>query len=230
MTAKKFRPQMTDSERKRGWVFFGLYILVLPYFTALAQRMLLGDGESPVAEANIIYYGLLFAFALLVFWSFLHHGFILLLAGRPENFLAALRGLGGWAVLTLLVCLLPLPVENPVPMQYLQEYAISPAATVILVVLLIPLIEETLFRGLVFGSLRRYSRVLAYGVSAVVFALCGVWRYALGFGDLRFLLLAIQYLPAGLALAWCYDNGGSIWGAIGLRMTISAASLFLILR
>ncbi|MEG0766016.1 MAG: CPBP family intramembrane glutamic endopeptidase, partial [Pseudoflavonifractor sp.] len=221
MTAKRFRPQMTDSERKRGWVFFGLYILVLPYLTAIAQRLIFGDGESPVAEANIIYYGLLFALALLVFWSFLRHGFTLLLDWLPENLFAIATGLGGWAVLSFLVGLLPMPVENPVPMQYLQEYAISPTATVLLVVLLMPLIEETLFRGLVFGSLRRYSRVLAYVVSVLVFAFCSVWRYALGFGDAQFLLLGLQYLPAGLALAWCYDNGGSIWGTIGLRMAMS---------
>lgn len=99
-----------------------------------------------------------------------------------------------------------------------------------LVVVLIPLTEEILFRGLVFGSLRHYSRPLAYAVSVLLFALASVWRYALDLGDPRYLLTALEVLPAGLALAWCYDNGGSIWSAVALRMAINGVTLFLAVR
>ena len=30
-----------------------------------------------------------------------------------------------------------------------------------------------------------------------------------------------------LALAWCYDHGGSIWSAVALHMAVNGASLFL---
>ena len=55
---------MTASERRRGWVFFALYLFVFPYLNAWAQRALLGDAEAPAAEANVVYYALLFALAL----------------------------------------------------------------------------------------------------------------------------------------------------------------------
>ncbi|MBC5736814.1 CPBP family intramembrane metalloprotease [Pseudoflavonifractor sp. BIOML-A6] len=221
---------MTDSERRRGWVFFALYLLVFPYLNAWAQRLLMGEGEAPVAEANVVYYVLLFALALLVFWTFLRHGFSLLVDWLPENAFAFVTGLAGAGLLHFLVTLIPYPVQNPSEMQYLQEFAISPVATAVLLVVLIPLIEETLFRGLVFGSLRQYSRPLAYVVSVLVYALACVWRYALEIGDPAYLLLFIQYLPMSLALAWCYDNGGSIWSAVALHMTINGFMLFSIVH
>ena len=230
MVRHKWRPQMTDSERRRGWVFFALYLLVFPYLNAWAQRLLMGEGEAPVAEANVVYYALLFALALLVFWTFLRHGFSLLGDWLPENAFAFVTGLAGAGLLHFLVTLIPYPVQNPSEMQYLQEFAISPVATAVLLVVLIPLIEETLFRGLVFGSLRQYSRPLAYVVSVLVYALACVWRYALEIGDPAYLLLFIQYLPMSLALAWCYDNGGSIWSAVALHMTINGFMLFSIVH
>lgn len=230
MVRHKWRPQMTDSERRRGWVFFALYLLVFPYLNAWAQRLLMGEGEAPVAEANVVYYVLLFALALLVFWTFLRHGFSLLVDWLPENAFAFVTGLAGAGLLHFLVTLIPYPVQNPSEMQYLQEFAISPVATAVLLVVLIPLIEETLFRGLVFCSLRQYSRPLAYVVSVLVYALACVWRYALEIGDPAYLLLFIQYLPMSLALAWCYDNGGSIWSAVALHMTINGFMLFSIVH
>ena len=232
MTQRAWRPQMTDSERKRGWVFFALYLLVFPYLNAWAQRVLLGDAEAPAAEANVVYYALLFALALLVFWSFLRHGFSLLVDWLPENCFAFVTGLAGALALGFLAGLLPMPVENPIPMQYLQEYQLSPAATTVLLVVLMPLIEETLFRGLLFGTLRRESRALAYVVTVLVYALSCVWRYMFQPAgvDLRYLLLAAEYLPMSLALCWCYDNGGSIWSAVGLHMVLNAAQLITIVR
>lgn len=230
MPRKKFRPQMTESERKRGWAFFALYLLVFPYLNGWVQRLWMTEGEVPIAETNLVYYTLLFTLALLVFWTFLRHAFDLLIDWLPENLFAFFTGFVGWAALLFLVRLLPLPVESPQALQWQQEYLLSGRVTTMLVVVLIPLIEEILFRGLVFGSLRQNSRPLAYAASALVFALASVWRYALDLGDPRYLLTALEVLPAGLALAWCYDNGGSIWGAIALRMAINAVTLFLALH
>ena len=232
MTQRAWRPQMTASERKRGWVFFALYLLVFPYLNAWAQRALLGDAEIPAAEASVAYYALLFALALLVFWSFLRHGFSLLADWLPENCFAFVTGLVGALALSFLAGLLPLPVENPVPMQYLQEYLLSSTATTVLLVVPMPLIEETLFRGLLFGTLRRESRALAYAVTVLVYALSCVWRYMFQPAgvDLRYLLLAVEYLPMSLALCWCYDNGGSIWSAVGLHMVLNAVQLIAVVR
>ena len=95
-----------------------------------------------------------------------------------------------------------------------------------LVLLLIPLVEEVLFRGFLFGQLRGYSRPLAFAVSILFYAMAMVWRYALDFSDPRYLLLSILYLPLSAGLTWCYDNGGSIWSCVALHAGFNGFLLF----
>lgn len=229
----QWRPQMTDAERRRGWVFFALYVLVFPRFTGWVLRLVSGDAEPMVPEANLVYYAILFLLTLLVFWTFLRHGFSLLLDWLPENLFAIVTGAVGALILHLLVTLIPLPVENPIYTDWPAEYAANAAATAIVVVVLIPVVEEVLFRGLVFGTLRKRSRLLAYVVTVLGYALACAWQFIFrpetGV-DLRYLLLTVQYLPMSLALAWCYDNGGSIWGAAVLHMVLNAAQLIMTLQ
>ena len=222
---RPWRPQLTRAEMGRGWVFFALYLTVFPLSMGWVQRAF--HGELPVAEANVVYYLLAATLVFLVFWTFLRHGFDLLLDWLPENLFAFGTGLVGAGVLHLLVMLIPLPVQNPNPESYAQQFALSPAATVVILVVLMPLVEEPLFRGLLFGATRRYSRVLGYVLSTLVFALYCVWQFVYSYGtvDFRYLLLFLQYVPMSLALTWCYDNGGSIWSPIALHMVLNALIL-----
>ncbi|WP_243422576.1 CPBP family intramembrane glutamic endopeptidase [Pseudoflavonifractor phocaeensis] len=222
---RPWRPQLTQAEMGRGWVFFALYVLLFPWVMGWVQRSF--HGELPVAEANVVYYLLSATLVFLVFWTFLKHGFHLLLDWLPENLFAFGTGLAGWAVLSFLAWLIPLPVENPNLLSYPEQYALAPLATVVILVVLMPVVEEPLFRGLLFGTSRRYSRILGYLLSTLVYALYCVWQFVYAYGtvDFRYLLLMVEYLPMSLALTWCYDNGGSIWSPIALHMVINAVTL-----
>ena len=223
---RSWRPQLTRAEMGRGWVFFALYVLLFPWVMGWVQRSF--DGALPVAEANVVYYLLSATLVFLVFWTFLRHGFHLLLDWLPENLFAFVTGLAGAGVLRFLVSLIPLPVENPNALSYPEQFALSPLATAVILVVLMPMVEEPLFRGLLFGTARRYSRALGYVLSVLVYAVYCVWQFAYAYGqvDLRYLLLAVEYLPMGLALTWCYDNGGSIWSPIALHAVINAFTLY----
>jgi membrane protease YdiL (CAAX protease family) len=224
---RAWRPRMTRGELYRGWVFFALYFLVFPFLMAGVQWFF--DEKwglyLPVASANVVYYSFSAVLVLLVFWSFLRHGFFLLLDFLPENLFAIFSGFLGWFVLHYLAGFVPLPVTNPAIADYAQQFMLYPGATTAIFVLLMPLAEEVLFRGLLFGSLRRYSRAIAYLASILLSALYGVWQYAFVSGDLHYLLLAVLYLPAGLAFTWSYDSGGSVWSAIFLHMAVNAFTL-----
>jgi membrane protease YdiL (CAAX protease family) len=226
MFRRSWKTKMTASERGRGLVFFALYLLVFPYLNAWAQRVISGDGEPLVAEANVLYYALLFTLSLLLFWSFLKKDFEELVSWLPENLFGVVTGLLLAGGLRLLAVSLPFPVPDPIAAQYAAEYGAAPVPTLVLVLLLIPLVEEVLFRGLMFGNLRGYSRVLAYLVCVPLYALAQVWRYALDFSDPRYLLLAVLYLPMSAALTWCYDNGGSVWSGVALHGGLNAIILF----
>ncbi len=229
---RAWRSQLSRSELLRGRVFFVLYIVVLPFLMAATQWLF--DKSRGLylsdASANVIYYGICAVLTLFVFWGFLKSGFFLLQDWLPENLFAFFTGLLGWAALYFAARRIPLPVQNPSHADYAQQFLIAPGATVVILVLLMPLVEEPLFRGVIFGSLRRSGRLLAYLLSALLFSLYSVWQFAFVWGDWRYLLLGVQYLPAGLALSWCYDNGGSIWSAVFLHMLINALLLHGIVR
>ena len=91
-------------------------------------------------------------------------------------------------------------------------------------VFLAPIVEESLFRGGLFGILRRKNRALAYVVSALAFAACHVWSAALE--DPRELLFLIEYIPAGMLLARCYERTGSVWSSIFLHMLNNGVALW----
>ena len=61
--------------------------------------------------------------------------------------------------------------------------------------------EEVLVRGLVFGTLNSKSRVVAYLVSCLLFALLHVWQFAVVQRDITYFWLMVQYLVPGLVLA-----------------------------
>lgn len=229
---RAWRAQLTAGEFWRGWVFFALYFLVFPFLMAGVQWVFdekwgfyLSD-----ASANVLYYGVTATLVLLVFWNFLKHGFFLLLDFLPENLFVMLSGLGFFLLLRFFLGFLPLPVQNPALADYAQQFLYEPGATAVILVVLMPLVEEVLFRGLLFGSLRQYSRPIAYILSVLLFSVYNVWQFAFISGDPRYLLLAVTYLPAGLVLTWSYDQGGSIWSPVFLHMAISAFTLCSIVR
>ena len=95
--------------------------------------------------------------------------------------------------------------------------------TTAMAVFLAPIAEETMFRGGVFGLLRRFGRAAAYAVSIALFALYHVWSFALS--DPTAWLYLLQYLPAGFLLARVYEKTDSLWSAIFLHMTVNGVSM-----
>ena len=92
-------------------------------------------------------------------------------------------------------------------------------------VLMAPLVEECLFRGVVFGTIRPKSRSWAYAASIALFSLYHVWQYVLVYQDPKLLLSALAYVPVSAALTFCYEQTRSIWPPVFFHMCINALSL-----
>ena len=97
--------------------------------------------------------------------------------------------------------------------------------TAISTIFLAPLSEECLFRGLMFGQTLKKSRLGAYALSAACFALIHVMGYLGTYTPLQLVLSLVQYLPAGLVLAWSYEKAGTIAVPILIHMIINAISM-----
>ena len=91
-------------------------------------------------------------------------------------------------------------------------------------IILAPIIEETLVRGLVFGSIHGVSRLMAYILSCVIFTLMHSWQYFGAYPLGSVLLSCLPYIPASIALAWVYEKSGTIWASITLHALINAIS------
>ena len=230
MPRRKSAAYMSAGEQIAGTVLFVIYLLVLPFVTTPLFRLiggLLGVTISTGLQ-NILYYYILFAATVIIF-----HGFL----GRTSRHFA--ENLGGackfmaiglvalYGLNELVYRLTRLVVSNQ---TNLNDTTISaqiedaPHMTLLIVIFLAPFVEEVLFRGLVFGNLRRKSAAVGYLVSCLLFALLHVWQFAVVNRDITYFLLMLQYLVPGLVLAWVYDRTGTLWTSIGLHAAANALS------
>ncbi|MBO7728458.1 MAG: CPBP family intramembrane metalloprotease [Oscillospiraceae bacterium] len=90
-------------------------------------------------------------------------------------------------------------------------------------VFLAPLTEEVLFRGAIFGGIRKTNRIAAYAVSMVLFSVYHIWGYAIE--DPSYWLYTLQYLPAAFLLCRCYERTNSIWCSIFFHMLVNHISM-----
>ena len=88
-------------------------------------------------------------------------------------------------------------------------------------VILVPPFEECLFRGLIFRSLYGKSHWVAYTVSIAAFALVHIVGYLGVYTPPEILVAAVQYIPAGLCLAWSYAKAGNIFAPILVHATVN---------
>ena len=232
MAKRKSASYMTPGEQIAGTVFFVIYLVVLPFATAplfrLAERLL--DTSISPSLQNAIYYYTLFAVTLIIFHSFLGRttrNFADNLGNACKSILVGLIALYG--LNELVYRLTRMLVNNH---TNLNDTTISaqihdaPRVTLLIVIFLAPFVEEVLFRGLVFGNLKSKSRVVAYLVSCLLFALLHVWQFAVVQRDITYFLLMVQYLVPGVVLAWVYDRSGTLWTAIGLHAVTNALSVW----
>lgn len=101
----------------------------------------------------------------------------------------------------------------------------SPVLTAVATVLLAPISEELLFRGLVFRSTRRFGRGAAYVITVAAFAAIHVTGYVGRFSAARLLMCFVQYIPAGIVLAAGMEATGSIVTSMLIHACINAVAM-----
>ena len=231
MAKKKISGGLTGLERVGGTIFFVCYLLLLPLAAGPARKLageLLGRRISEELYGAAYYY-VLFAVTAVLF----HH----LLGVSTRRFLdepgrtlktAAVGVVAHYGLIELAARLGKVLADRS---GNLNDSVISartgsaPHMTLLIVLFLAPFVEETLFRGLVFGGLREKSRLLAYAASCALFALLHVWQFAVANRDPAYFLTMVQYLIPGLVLAWAYDHSGTLWAPIGLHAGVNALSV-----
>lgn len=217
-------PSPSTAEKVAGFCYLPFYVVLLALILQYLSGLL--GFHLTMLQINICYFVINYLMVWIIFHNFLLRsfrairfweliqalilGFVLYYAG---NFLYSL--ILGW---------LDLSVTSYNDQTVMELASQSRVAMVICGVILAPMIEETLVRGLLFGVIRRKSRIAAYAVTILFFAAIHVWQYVLLYDWKSVLLAALQYVPAGIALGWTYEKSNTIWAPILLHMVINAIS------
>ena len=215
-------PGLSTAERVAGFCYLPFYAVLLavllPYGAALLGLRL------TELQLNLCF----FVINVLMVWLIFHN--FLLRSLRMTRFWELIQAVilgfalyyAGNYLLNLILHLLRVEVasynDDTVLALATDNFWIMAFCSVILA----PIVEETLVRGLVFGVIRRGSRITAYVVTILFFAFLHVWQYFLLYDAQSVLLAAIPYLPAGIALGWTYEKANTIWAPICLHMMINA--------
>lgn len=222
---------MILSERILGGLFLVLYFLVLPFtidtlFGQLSE--LLHHSLSDPLRNLILYYGL-FALTLLLFWHYISDTTRFFFSCWGKVIQSILLGFIGFCGLTVISS--PFLEQMLAGLTNMNDASVfahwedAPHSTALVVLFLAPFVEETLFRGYVFGNLRTINRTAAYLVSCLLFGLLHVWQFALLHQSPHYLLLMLQYLVPGLTLAWVYEHSETLWGSFLLHAAINTIAL-----
>ena len=216
---------MSRYERLAGWCYLPFYVFLLSF---LLQWALPKVGTNLTdSSLNLAYFLINFAAVLLIFHNFLLSNFRSLKFWNYVQtvilgfvFYYALNFAMSYAILRIAP-----DYVNPNNEAVNALANMSGVPMTLCIVLLGPLVEEVFMRGLIFGSLRRHSRVMAYLGSILSFSAIHIWQFAAGMTVTNLILFALQYIPGGIALAWSYEKSGSIWTNITVHCLINAVSL-----
>ena len=217
---------LTDRERWLGWAYLAFELLILP---SLLSALAAPFGAFPESIVNFVFYlinavscGLIFRGSLRA--SLIHAG------SRTGTMLAAVTGgflllLGANQLMTgLFDLLIPgfVNANNAAVAAMVRE---NPLLMTLGTVLLVPVGEECLFRGLLFSGYRQKNRTAAYLLSVLGFCAIHVAGYIGQAEPLTLLLCFTQYVPAGIVLCASCEKTGSLFAPMLIHAAVNLCSI-----
>lgn len=219
----KLSVSMSRTEMILGLVYLVVQLLVLPAVLVFIN-LLLGSPLSG-AQVNFVFFCIDFLCITLIFHRFLLNSAKLALANIFRCLRYAAVGLAlywaGSMVINVLILTVYPEFSNVNDQSIMELTNQNRTLMAIGTVLLVPVVEETLYRGVVFGCLYRRSRVAAYAVSTLVFAALHVVGYIGQYEALHLAMCFLQYIPAGLCLAFAYVKADTVWAPILMHISIN---------
>lgn len=206
-----------------GFLYLAFELFLLPSLLRWCNRQL--SPSLSTAELNFLYYLLNFLAVLLIFHEFLGHN-LTQVTQHPAYFCqAVILGLAAYYACFYALDFLMDSItpgftnynDGAIAEMSHGSYFLMLVGTVILV----PVAEECFFRGLIFRNLYGKSRWAAYLVSMIAFAAIHILGYIGLYSPLELIMAVLQYLPAGLCLAWAYQKSGTIFAPIVIHACIN---------
>ncbi len=216
-------PAPSHQETLNGFGYLAFQLLLLPTILTWCNAQL----SSPMneAELNFVFYLMNFIAMLLIFHSYLEQNVSDALRHPIYLCQAVILGLAAYfaslfAVSTLVVLLVP-GYSNYNDAAIAAMAGSNSFLMLIGTVVLVPPVEECFFRGLIFRNLYSKNKWAAYAVSMLSFACLHILGYIGLYSPAEILMAVLQYLPAGIWLAWAYTKSGTIFAPIAMHAAIN---------
>ena len=221
-------PCPSGQESISGGCYLLFQMLFLPSFLFWAN----GQVETPLSdpELNFLFYLVNFFAILLIFHDYLGRSLSQLLHHPIDALQAAILGFVAYYVCFYAIdWLVSLVVPGYTNYNDESIAALSRGNYFLMfigTVILVPPVEECLYRGLIFRNIYKKSHWAAYCISIAAFACLHILGYIGQYSAVELVIAMIQYIPAGLWLAWSYIKGETVF----VPILIHAAVNFITIR
>ncbi len=232
-----FNSLLTKRDKILGFIYIFVHAVGLSYIMQGVVTFIFPIFGITANGAWITFGGYLFSFfmVLALLSGFMKRSFNVLMDNKLRSLLSIFLGYAMSVILSaaaayIMVALgeaagLGSIMTNPNQDAINAMAKANPAPLKAAAIILGPIVEEVLFRGVLFGTVREKSRILAYVVSAIAFAFYHLWSsFIFDYNPYLFIQL-IAYIPYSISLAYTYERSGNIWSSIGLHMIINAIGL-----
>ncbi len=193
---KGFPFPMSKPESIVGWVWAFVHVFALSYILYALYTYVLADMGVKYTDASFN----------LVYYAV---SFVFLLV----------------FLISLLLSLVYPEISNPNQESINELVKLNKNMMIVVSVLLAPFVEEVIFRGVVFGTIRKKNTLIAYIVSSLFFAFYHEWQFFLTGFSWSLLITTLTYIPAGICLARTYERSKTIWAPIFLHMILNFVSV-----
>ncbi len=222
------KTNLSANETICGWIYLLFQLFLLPSLLNAANDML--PHPLSTAELNFAFFFLNFLVILWIFHDFLGNSFRQVTQHPIYVLEAVILGTVFYYACTWLVNwgihLLAPGFANANDASISGMYYGSSFLMTLGTVILVPPVEECLYRGLIFRRLYPRNKLVAYAASMIAFALIHVLGYIGTYSPLYLCFAVLQYLPAGFCLAWAYTRGGTIFAPIFIHAIVNAYGIY----
>ena len=216
-------PCPSSRETVSGFCYLAFQLLLLPSLLYFINDNL----SQPLKEAelNFVYYLTNFIAMLVIFHDFLSRSLSQAFQHPIVLCEAVILGFVAYYVcffVTDYVVSLLVPAFSNYNDEAIMEMNRGNSFLMLIgTVILVPPVEECLFRGVIFRNLYKKNHLAAYLISMVAFACIHILGYIGLYSPLELVLAVLQYLPAGLCLAWSYIRGDTILAPILIHAAVN---------
>lgn len=221
-------PRISGPEAVWGWGWWAFQFFLLPSLLPAVNSLLARPLSQ--AELNFTFFLTNFLAAILIFHGFLARSARTAIAHPAYFCQAVILGLAAYFALSKCVgwCISQLDpgFHNANDAFISGLHQSNRYLTLLGTVLLVPIAEECFYRGLFFQTFAKKALWLGYAVSTTVFALIHIQGYIGRVSALTLVLSFLQYLPAGLCLAWSYAKADTIFAPILIHTLVNAWGIY----